>query len=415
MLNIVYSIEEDSTGNDLTDFLAAFADKKKELLFALSFMKSIDESNRAQAFENFSNRVEYNATTLNSSQKQALADVYNLLVGKTFQETLKTDHGINDKVMLGLFGCIRGSFVLTDSSVAKSKLSVKSINSSFSQRLAGNISKYFDTINGESTNNGRAILEEIINEVNESEKNDNIAKYKTLFGGMDLYVPAETEGSSRPGGGGSIVVGDPVTQPPSNPIVIPSPPITASTVTNLTFPDMTVSRWSAPYVSELVSRNILRGYDDGSFKPEQGITREELAVALVRCLGLEGRLESVSDMSFTDNGEISDWAKKSIALLVEMGIYKGYDDGSFKPARVITRQELSAIIARSLTKVAHNVNITFADKDEIGNWAFEAIKKIYALGIIKGYEDNSFRPESFITREEVAAMLYNFMYTEKLL
>ncbi len=418
LLETVYYMDTTSDDNPLVKFLAPFTQQKKELLFALSLVKSIKLADRVEAFNRFTEKEPYNATSLNETARNALADIYDNLVGEAFQATLKTDHGITDMVMLGLFGCIRGNternFVLTDNSVTTSDFSIKSIDSDFSQRLSSNVSKYFSTINGESTNDGSNILRAIISAVNKGESNANIANYKTLFGAMGMYVKYTAPGGG--GGSGTITYGDTTPVTSGKPLVIPTPSITIDSINAIKgFSDVTVSDWSAPYVSSLVSRKIFMGYEDGSFKPKQGITRQELAVALVRCLGLEARLDGASELQFTDNNEIGDWAKQAVALLVDMGIYKGYGDGSFQPQRVISREELSALIARSLTKTAHNVELDFVDKDEIGDWALDSIKKTYALGIIKGYEDKSFKPDNFISREEVVTILYNFLFTENLL
>ena len=102
-------------------------------------------------------------------------------------------------------------------------------------------------------------------------------------------------------------------------------------------------------------------------------------------------------------------------MLTQMQILRGYEDGTFKPKNVISRQELAVILARALSKEAGDVSVDFADKGSIASWAENEIKKVYALGIIRGYEDKTFQPGSSVTREEVAAMLYNFMFTENLL
>ncbi|NLB82457.1 MAG: S-layer homology domain-containing protein [Clostridiaceae bacterium] len=179
--------------------------------------------------------------------------------------------------------------------------------------------------------------------------------------------------------------------------------------------DVDGDHWAAPYIGVLSRQGVFEGYTDGSFKPEQGITREEIAVTLVRALGLEQRLESEFEENFEDNTDIADWSKKSVYLLTQMGIFTGYDDGLFRPRDIITREELAVVIARALTKTGVLLNLPFGDNQDIGNWASEWIRKAFSLGIIKGYDDKTFRPLNSITRAEVATILYNFMYVENLL
>ena len=112
---------------------------------------------------------------------------------------------------------------------------------------------------------------------------------------------------------------------------------------------------------------------------------------------------------------MSDWAKKSVYLLTKMGIFTGYEDGSFRPSATVTREEMAVLIARSLTKNRNVLDFDFSDGDLISDWAKEGIKKAYTFGLIKGYEDKTFKPNNVVTRAEMLAMIYNFMYIENLL
>lgn len=103
-----------------------------------------------------------------------------------------------------------------------------------------------------------------------------------------------------------------------------------------------------PYIEQLAARHILYGYADGSFRPDQGITRAELAVILARALKLEG--EAVVT-SFVDQESIPDWAEEQAGLLVEYGIMAVQDNGTFAADQKVTYVEVVDVFTRVLDYV----------------------------------------------------------------
>ena len=274
--------------------------------------------------------------------------------------------------------------------------------------------EHFPSINGRTSDTGKDILEGLISALNSGLSHNMISNYKTVFGALGMYVKYVSPTSPSTGSSGANTR---VTYPnPQFLQAIPTPLINNKTSEILAkFSDMTVSHWASPYIAVIVEKHVFNGYEDGEFKPEQGITREEVAVSLVRALGLQARLGNTTQTSFADNSEIGEWAEASVALLVEMGLLNGYQDDTFRPQNVITREEFAVIVSRAVTKPAASTELTFSDKASISVWAEEGIKKTYAAGIVKGYDDNTFRPKNNVTRAEVATMLYNFMAVENLL
>ena len=99
-----------------------------------------------------------------------------------------------------------------------------------------------------------------------------------------------------------------------------------------------------------------------------------------------------------------------VYLLVSKGIFKGYDDGSFDPNGVITREQLALVLSRSLAKTPENLSeIRFNDVHKISDWSKEAIKVMLTLKIVNGYEDQTFRPQKTVTRAEACTMMYKFL------
>ena len=147
--------------------------------------------------------------------------------------------------------------------------------------------------------------------------------------------------------------------------------------------------------------NYVIGYTDGTIRPDNNISRAEVATIFFRLLTDEAREQyTTTAANFTD---VKDgmWCNRAVATLTNMGIIKGYTDGSFRPNAQITRAELATIIAR-FAKLDVNTK-TFSDIN--GHWAQKNIELAAGNGWINGYEDGTFRPNNNITRAETFAMI----------
>lgn len=140
----------------------------------------------------------------------------------------------------------------------------------------------------------------------------------------------------------------------------------------------------------------INGYPDGTFRPGKSMTRAEAASILAKLQRLP--LTDSSKPAFSD---ADGWYNAVINAVVKAGYMKGYPDGSFKPDKPITRAEFATMLSHFMR--ANTASNPFTDTN--GNWAKEAIDKAYAQGIIKGYEDNTFRPAADVSRAEAVAMV----------
>lgn len=116
------------------------------------------------------------------------------------------------------------------------------------------------------------------------------------------------------------------------------------------FVDVTVDNWAYPYVMKAVTAGIVKGVTDTNFGTGNSISREDMATLAARVLGCSETVQSSED--FIDTDEISEYAKASVLLMKEKGIIKGYDDGSFRPKALSTRAEAAVIICRILDALA---------------------------------------------------------------
>ena len=147
--------------------------------------------------------------------------------------------------------------------------------------------------------------------------------------------------------------------------------------------------------------NYVIGYTDGTIRPNNDISRAEVATIFFRLLTDEARTQY--DKTTSSFSDIKDgaWCCRAVSTLTNMGIIKGYTDGTFQPNKSITRAELATIIAR-FAKLDVNTK-TFSDIT--GHWAQKSIELAAGNGWINGYEDGTFRPNNNITRAETFAMI----------
>lgn len=160
----------------------------------------------------------------------------------------------------------------------------------------------------------------------------------------------------------------------------------------------------APEVFDDVHKAYIKGYPDGTVQPMGLITREEITTALYRLL----KDSVVEKITTTENNysdvEADRWSVTSISSMTKGGYIKGYEDGTFRPANDITRAEFATLVLRFF---ADTNAITGGDKfiDIDSHWAEENIIKAEAMGLFNGYEDGTFRPDAYITRAEAMAVI----------
>ena len=173
------------------------------------------------------------------------------------------------------------------------------------------------------------------------------------------------------------------------------------------FNDM-VEHWSRKYVQRLQRMDIIRGYEDGSFRPDQPITRAETAVLLTKVFNMPLQQGS----SFTDHALLQDWCKDSVYTIKAAGLITGYEDGSFRPNQNMSRAELMSVIGRMLPY--KDSILTCEDSDDIPDWAIRAVKTCISYGIVSGNESEFIRPLEPVTRGETAAVIYKLLEVLKI-
>ncbi|MBO5930296.1 MAG: S-layer homology domain-containing protein, partial [Clostridia bacterium] len=108
---------------------------------------------------------------------------------------------------------------------------------------------------------------------------------------------------------------------------------------------------------------------------------------------------------FADDDDIAPWARGYVNVALREKWFVGYDDNEYKPNRIISRQELIAVIMR-LAGSTEAIEPDYLDADAIHGYAKNFVGHASELGIVNGYPDGTFRPLNDVTRAEVAKILY---------
>lgn len=174
----------------------------------------------------------------------------------------------------------------------------------------------------------------------------------------------------------------------------------------VTFTDI-AGHWGENVIRTAASKQLITGYPDGTFKPNGAITRSEFTVMLAKALGWNGE---GSTLTFADEAKIGSWAREAVMKAVAAEIVSGYPDGNFQPNERITRAEMASMIARALKLSLNiQATTSFADDAAIPKWAKAAVEAMHQIGIASGRGEGKFMPNATATRAEALAMLQRML------
>ncbi len=217
-------------------------------------------------------------------------------------------------------------------------------------------------------------------------------------------ITVTNSGSSGPSGGGT------TTNPSSSDTKYGGQRPNNSTVINpgtnkLSFPDVTPEHWAYEYISTLIDKKVINGYDDGTFGPSNSVARSEFVKMIQSAFRLSGEIT----VSFDDVADDA-WYANPIRTVASLGIVSGIGDGKFAPNAEITRQDMCVMIKnvldyKNMTLDKQYDLSSFTDFDDIADYAEEAINVLKQAGIIDGYDNGAFGPRDAVTRAEAAKVI----------
>ena len=159
--------------------------------------------------------------------------------------------------------------------------------------------------------------------------------------------------------------------------------------------------WAEATIKSFVEQGYINGYSDGTFRPNNSITRAEFVKIFNKYFGLT----ETSGKVFNDTK--THWAKNEIDIAVTNGVANGVSEAEFKPNDPITREQAAKMISNymKLDDNNHDKLGKYNDKNKVSSWALNSVEGIIEKGYMYGYSDNTFRPKNPITRAEAVVTL----------
>lgn len=264
-----------------------------------------------------------------------------------------------------------------------------------------------------STKASRAILR-VYTQLQKQEPEElSVSKIKKI---MDTIVESVAEGGGASSG---LVSND--TRKGLGSTVLPAPATIASTTTTKVpllsgdeavkhaekFTDIQSAAWAKEAIGALAYEGVVSGYEDGTIRPNNEITRDEFVKLLVCALSLDVDANAVNTYSDIQSGA---WQIPYVMAATNAGVVSGTGTLTFGSGQTISRQDMATMIYRAVLKL--NVTlpgenaVAFKDSEMIAGYALEAVNKLSGAGIISGMGNDSFAPGARATRAQAIAMLY---------
>ncbi|MBP3359857.1 MAG: S-layer homology domain-containing protein [Clostridia bacterium] len=271
------------------------------------------------------------------------------------------------------------------------------------------LEKYNNLFNLDTYNKASNDKSAVLKKIDKAIEADQINTFEDIQGILDVYIAKNQKGGSGGGSGGG---GGSAPMVPSGSKTDYKPADVVETE-ETEYSDLESFEWAKEHINKLSGLGIVSGYDDGSYRPQNEVTRAELSKIIYLSLGLSkvGR-----SMKF-DDVRSDAWYADYVNALNSAGIINGTDEKTFNPEGKVTRQDLCTILFRALrykgfmTKDSEYKN-SFSDNDEIKEYALDAVNRLSEAKIISGFEDGSFKPLKSCTRAETAkliSMVYDYM------
>lgn len=238
----------------------------------------------------------------------------------------------------------------------------------------------------------------------EKESKDALAKQKDSESKSNSSTGGSSKGGSG-GGGGGVMLGDVTVKPDTgkdddkkdeNKKDDENPEVKDE------FTDLESVEWAKSAISALYEKGIVAGDGEGKFDPSRNIKREEFVKMIVLAFGIEPKT-GTNEFSDCIPGA---WYEEYINAGVDAGLIKGVSAEEFGVGRNITREDMAVIVARAMKLDISAESEKFTDDDEISDYAKDAVYAVKEKGVISGLGDGRFAPKMFATRAQAAKIIY---------
>ncbi len=182
------------------------------------------------------------------------------------------------------------------------------------------------------------------------------------------------------------------------------------------FTDVSPQFWAYNSITKMTKEGFMSGYKNGTFKPNDPLSREEAASLFSKMIGEPPSIMLAS--SFTDI--TSDrWSSLAIESVARANIISGYGDKTYRPEQYMSRQEFAVVADKYLHYQGYRTedptaldNIHFSDQKFIAPWAQSSVRELALLGFINYSTTGLFNPEKYVTRSEAAEITYRMLYSK---
>lgn len=181
-----------------------------------------------------------------------------------------------------------------------------------------------------------------------------------------------------------------------------------TTAQEIVFNDLPKTHWVHNVIYKLCRLGMINEYPDNTFRPDENMTRAEFIRILIGALGIT---ELISDPPAFEDVQRSAWYYGFVQAAVKAGLVFGYE-GRLDPDSPITRQEMAVMLVNALkgkNTAGADENLNFTDAEQIAPWFREHVMIAVAEGLMLGYPDGTFRPESSLTRAEAFAAILRLL------
>jgi N-acetylmuramoyl-L-alanine amidase len=263
------------------------------------------------------------------------------------------------------------------------------------EKIGYALEQYFYNLNGFATESTTAVTESTT-AVTESTT-------ETTTESTTETTTTKSASSSRTSGGGSSSSKASVSSSTSEAADTATDTTATDNTSKTTFADIS-NHWAESDITSAFEKGYVNGYENGTFKPNNAITRAEFIKLLYTIFGNDNS----SDVSFADvSGR--EWYYSYIKWGVANGLVNGYADNTFRADKEITREEAAVILNRCVKLSATGNGTEFKDTASIAAWAKDSVAKISEAGIIQGDSNGYFNPKKTLTRAEAAVIANNIV------
>lgn len=180
-----------------------------------------------------------------------------------------------------------------------------------------------------------------------------------------------------------------------------------SFVSAATFSDIPKNHWAINEIEYLAQKRLIQGVGDGTYIPNESITRAQFVRIINSALELTNQLE-------TGNAEFKDvskgaWYYEDVAKAIKNGYVTGHSDGTFAPNEPVTREQAATMIVKAFELGKSTKNTNFLDKNKISSWAREFVNVVSEKGYIVGLPNGNFQPDLNVTRAQSASIIYRLL------